>query len=101
MERYAPINIITTPENPIPRYQLTKYPKIPLASTDIYVYITQGDRYDILAQTYYGDSSLWWVINRANPSQDCGSLFPAVGSQIRIPSPTNINSIITQYELLN
>jgi hypothetical protein len=101
MERYTPIRIITTPENPKPRYRVTKYPQIPLASSDIYVYTTQGDRYDTLAQIYYSDSSLWWIINRANPSQDCGSLFPSIGSQIRIPSPTNINSILTQYEGLN
>ena len=47
-------------------YQTVRYPEIPLSSDDIYVYTTQGDRFDILANQYYKDSSLWWVISIAN-----------------------------------
>ena len=47
-------------------YQTTRYPEIPLNENDIYVYTTQGDRFDILAQQYYGDQSYWWVISIAN-----------------------------------
>jgi hypothetical protein len=101
MNRYQPIPIINTIEDPKLRYVNSKYPSISLDSTDIYVYTTQGDRYDVLAQTYYGDSSYWWVINRANPSQDAGSLFPAIGAQIRIPAFERLFNIISQYEALN
>jgi nucleoid-associated protein YgaU len=82
-------------------YKNVRYPKISLGDQDIYVYVTRGDRYDLLAQTYYGDSNLWWVINRANPSQDASSLLPTPGSQIRIPSPDRINVILSNYKLLN
>ena len=101
MDRYSRIPIVDTKIDQPKRYAVVKYPKLLLDPSDIYVYVTQGDRYDTLAQAYYNDPTLWWVINRANPSQDPGSLFPAVGSQIRIPSPSNVSLIITQYERLN
>tara|TARA_S200002703_G_C3640752_1_gene196721 strand:+ start:61 stop:414 length:354 start_codon:yes stop_codon:yes gene_type:complete len=78
-----------------------KYPEIPLDSSDTYVYTTRGDRYDILAQQYYGDHTLWWVIARANPNQTPDSLIPNIGSQLRIPSSNRISNIITKYENLN
>jgi hypothetical protein len=83
------------------RYANVKYPTITLDSQDIYVYTTQGDRYDTMALTFYKDPDLWWIINKANPSQDSASLYPAVGSQIRIPSPLRLSSILTQYDILN
>jgi len=101
MNRYSQIPITKTQENPKPRYSTVRYPQIPLDSSDIYVYVNQGDRYDTLASTFYGDSSLWWIINRANPAQDSNSLFPSVGAQIRIPSSNRISLIIVSYENLN
>ena len=100
MSRYSRINIISTPESPKLRYVNVIYPQIPLGSQDIYVYTTQGDRYDSLALTFYKDSSLWWIINRANPNQDSASLFPSVGAQLR-PAPVRLSSIISLYERLN
>lgn len=82
------------------RYKLgVKYPDIPLSETDIYVYSTEGDRYDTLANQYFQDPSLWWVIQIANPKQPSDSYFPIPGVQLRIP--TNISSIISEYENLN
>ena len=101
MNRYSRIPIIKTDNDPKLRYINIKYPLITLDPQDIYVYTTQGDRYDVIAQSYYSDSTLWWVINRANPAQDCASLYPAVGTQIRIPSPNRLSVIIAQYESLN
>ena len=101
MNRYGSIPIIQTLENPKRRYINIKYPEIPLDFSDIYVYTTRGDRYDTLALAYYGDSSLWWIISRANPSQTSDSLIPNYGEQIRIPSAQRVSSIISQYESLN
>jgi hypothetical protein len=101
MSRYSRISIISTPESPKLRYVNVIYPQIPLGSQDIYVYTTQGDRYDSLALTFYKDSSLWWIINRANPNQDPASLFPSVGAQLRIPAPVRLSSIISLYNRLN
>jgi hypothetical protein len=101
MARYSSIQIINTIENPKRRYTNLKYPEITVDFSDIYVYTTRGDRYDLLAQTYYGDSSLWWVISRANPSQTSDSLLPNPGEQIRIPAASRISIILGQYEDLN
>jgi phage tail protein X len=80
-------------------YGTTKYPEIPLDFNDIYVYSTIGDRFDILAQQYYSDSSLWWVISSANPILNQDSYYIPEGTQIRIP--TNISRILSQYNALN
>lgn len=98
MGRYTDITILKTSQNKR-YYGTTKYPEIPLSFNDIYVYSTQGDRFDILAQQYFGDSSLWWVVSIANESLTQGSYFIPEGTQIRIPS--NIGGILSQYKLLN
>ena len=36
--------------------------EIPLKDSDLYIYPFPGDRFDMLAQRYYGDSNLWWII---------------------------------------
>ncbi len=106
MNRYQSIKQIKIDNKPF--YQTVKYPEIPVLDDDIYVYSTQGDRFDVLANQYYQDQSLWWIISIANtavagtslPSdlpQD--SLVIPEGIQIRIPS--DYNSIITQFKLLN
>tara|TARA_B100000900_G_C20349625_1_gene621753 strand:- start:421 stop:741 length:321 start_codon:yes stop_codon:yes gene_type:complete len=66
--------------------QNVKYPDIPLSFDDIYVYTTQGDRLDILAQQYYNDSTLWWIISISNPQLSQNSYFVPEGTQLRIPS---------------
>jgi hypothetical protein len=101
MARYSSIRTITTTENPKRRYANVKYPEIIVDFSDIYVYTTRGDRYDLLAQSYYNDSSLWWIISRANPSQTSDSLIPNTGEQIRIPSSNRIPTILSQYDTLN
>lgn len=101
MSRYSSFPIITTQDNPKRRYINVKYPNIPRDISDIYVFVTVGDRYDLLAQTYYGDSSLWWIISRANPQLSSDTLYPNAGEQIRIPSSTRIPNIISQFESMN
>ena len=80
-------------------YGTTKYPTIPLSFDDIYVYTTQGDRFDILAQQYYKDSSLWWIISSANSALPQNSYYIPEGQQIRIPQ--NIAGVIAQFDALN
>jgi hypothetical protein len=102
MSRYTFIPFISTPEKPERRYINVKYPSIPRDSQDIYVYVTQGDRYDVLAQTYYNDSTLWWIIARANATvSSTDSLYPSPGTQIRIPSVNRISTILGEYEEIN
>jgi hypothetical protein len=102
MSRYTFIPFFSTPEKPERRYINVKYPSIPRGSQDIYVYVTGGDRYDVLAQTYYNDSTLWWIIARANATiSPTDSLYPSPGIQIRIPSVNRISTIISEYEEIN
>lgn len=76
-----------------------KYPEIKLNFQDQYVITTAGDRFDILAQQYYDDSSLWWIISTANPQLEQNSLYITPGTQIRIPF--NPSDIVSRYKALN
>jgi len=81
-------------------YKTSRYPEVALSENDIYVYTTQGDRFDILANIYYGDSSLWWVISIANTDiNNQSSLNIPIGSQIRIPN--NYASVVKEFNLIN
>ena len=61
----------------------TKYYKnIPETETDIYVITQWGDRLDLLANEYYGNSHLWWYIAKANNLKY--NNLPE-GIQLRIP----------------
>lgn len=98
MNRYQNIPVIKNTQG-IRYYRDNKYPQIPLLSTDIYVVTTIGDRFDLLAQQYYKDSSLWWIISIANETLSQNSLYIPTGTQIRIP--TDISNILNAYALLN
>jgi hypothetical protein len=81
-------------------YKTSRYPEIPLSENDIYVYTTQGDRFDTLAQQFYNDSSLWWVISIANTdSLPQNTLIIPPGTQIRIPN--NPSNVIKRFNLIN
>lgn len=83
-----------------PFYITTKYPEIPYSVSDIYAITTTGDRLDLLAQQFYGDSTLYWIISVANPNLiNQGSLFIEEGTEIRIP--VNTSQIINSFNLLN
>lgn len=104
MERYSNIPIIQTKPTvqypKIIRYRAsTRYPDIPLSENDVYISTIFGDRLDNLAHQFYKDSSLWWIIQIANPDLPNDSLYPTLGFQLRIPS--NINQILTDFENLN
>ena len=80
-------------------YKGTKYPEIPLSSNDIYVITTEGDSLDVLAQQFYKNKSLWWVLSIANVGLSQNSLYTPVGTQLRVP--TDIQNIISAYNILN
>jgi hypothetical protein len=105
MSRYNSISI-TNNENPNvanigARYYVTNsYPEIPLKANDVYAITEFGDRLDILANLFYGDSSLYWVIASANPdSVPNDSLSLKGGIQLRIPA--DINSVLNNYGIVN
>ena len=98
MNRYQ--NIPKTKINGKLVYQTSRYPEVPLSINDVYVYTTQGDRFDTLAQQYYSDSSLWWVISIANTDKvNQSTLVIPEGLQIRIPS--NFANVIQDFNIIN
>lgn len=80
-------------------YTTTRYPNIPLSDDDLYIITVRGDRLDNLANQFYGDPTLWWVLQIANPNISKDSLYPDLGVQFRIP--TDINAILNEYERIN
>ena len=100
--RYTSIQTKTVPKNQRTTriYKTVKYPEIPLSVNDIYAYTTQGDRLDLLAQQFYGDVNLWWIIASANPDIiPQNSLFIPEGTEIRIPQ--DIVTVKSLYNQLN
>ena len=67
-------------------YKNTLYPEIPPNPNDIYVITEWGDRLDLLANQFYGDVTLYWIIAAANPKLPFNSLYPTLGVQLRIPA---------------
>ena len=98
MDRYSQIPETRSPNGEL-MYKTVRYPDIPRSFEDTYVYTTIGDRFDTLAQQFYGDSTLWWIISIANDNLLQNSLTPPVGSQIRIPA--NPVPIIAEFKLIN
>ena len=80
-------------------YKPIKYPPIPLSVSDLYVITSDRDRLDLLANQFYNDVDLWWIIANANTNirRDSYALKP--GIEIRIPQ--NIQSITEKFVELN
>jgi phage tail protein X len=98
MNRYQ--NIPKTKINKKLVYQTSRYPEVLLSPNDIYVYTTQGDRFDTLAQQYYNNSSLWWVISIANTDKvNQSTIVIPEGLQIRIPA--TYANIIQDFNIIN
>ncbi len=67
-----------------------------IVKKDIFVYPIYGDRYDTMAQRYYEDSNLWWIIVKANDISD-GKIAPDPLKKLRIPTEIDdILELITQ-----
>ena len=81
-------------------YKALKYPEIPLSINDLYVITNDGDRLDLLANQFYQDVDMWWIIATANPGvvkRDTFNLKPGLEIQI----PTNQQDIMQEFEELN
>jgi hypothetical protein len=95
--RYQYIKII---KNNIGKRYYTNniYPQIPISGNDYYVITSVTDRLDLLANDFYGDPSLYWVIAAANNISG-DSLVPEPGTQLRIPF--DIQTAINAYTRIN
>ena len=98
MNRYTNSAIDQTQQGQ-PYFKQRFYPNIPLSENDVYVITTVGDRLDSLANSYYNDSTLWWIIAAANNNATKGALYPTPGTQLRIP--TNLNAVLSLFNQFN
>jgi nucleoid-associated protein YgaU len=78
-------------------YKSILYPKIRTSADDIFIMVKETDRLDLLADKYYGDVTMWWIIAQANHIKNTFYVTP--GTQIRIPTNTDI--IISDTNDLN
>jgi len=105
MGRYSNIGIIKNSNENVGNignlyYKPNFYPTIQENESDIWVITNFGDRLDLLANQFYNDFSLYWIIACANPDKiNFGSLYIIEGTQIRIP--TRLGEIIDNYNKLN
>jgi hypothetical protein len=98
MNRYQGIEILKETNGPR-YYGSVKYPFIDLSTEDYYIITMIGDRLDNLANQFYGDSTLYWVLQIANEDCKRDSLYPPIGIQLRIPQ--NITKILQDFEEIN
>ena len=93
-------NISIERKNQVRYYRGIKYPNIDLSINDLYIITTAGDRLDLLANQFYNDIRLWWIIATANRDilrKDSYGLKP--GLELRVP--TNTTKILKDFENLN
>ena len=96
-KRYKNIPTVKSPKGKVYKPNAV-YPEIPETEEDIYVITVGGDRYDLLAQQFYNNSNLWWIIVTAN-NTFTGSLNIKPGTQIRIPASPG--QAIEHFETVN
>lgn len=96
--RYTYSNIIKDKDTGKKYYESTIYPKIKPTDNDLYIISEQGDRLDLLANKYYNDKNLWWIIAVANNIND-GTFYVEAGRQLRIPS--NTTNILNDLSKIN
>lgn len=79
-------------------YLPTKYPTLEPSNEDYYIIAREEDRMDLIANDFYGDPTLWWVIAMANDLPG-DSMFAKPGFQLRIPG--NLNNALAAYNVEN
>ena len=85
-------------KNNVRYYRPTIVRNIPIKDSDRFVYPDYGERFDNMAQRYYGDSNLWWIIAKANEISN-GKISPDPLKKLRIP--TEIDDIIESINNAN
>ena len=91
-------NTIKKDINNVRYYKPRIIPNVPIKDTDIFVYPLYGDRFDTIAQRYYNDSNLWWIIAKANEISN-GKISPDQLKKLRIQ--TEIDDIIESINNAN
>ena len=98
MERYKFTKIESDKKSKSLYYKSTYYPNIPISDSDIFIVTKFGDRLDALAAKFYQDSSLWWIIARAN---EIRTGKPTIAPDTKLRIPGNLTQIIQDLEKVN
>jgi len=94
MSRYTTTNIIKD-DNGKRRRATTIFPAIPTTANDTYIITTSADRLDKLANVFYDDVTLWWVIAAAN-ALGKGTMIVPANTKLRIPANTEFLDAVIQ-----
>lgn len=99
--RYSSIQILSGSSIADPRYYKNAlYPEVEVSENDTYIITTSDDRLDLLANDFFGDPKLWWIIATANNFPG-NSMYVTNGIQVRIPGdPSKIMNDFAQLNKL-
>jgi phage tail protein X len=77
------------------KYKLATFifPPMPISDSDIYIQTTSIDRLDKLANTFYENVDLWWVIAAAN-GLGKGTLVVPKDTKLRIPDKNIVQTTL-------
>tara|TARA_Y100001937_G_scaffold39289_1_gene55901 strand:+ start:348 stop:659 length:312 start_codon:yes stop_codon:yes gene_type:complete len=79
---------------------VTEYPIITPKNSDRIYFSKQGERFDNIAYKFYEDTSLWWVIARANTDLEFkGNMALPTGTKLSIP--TDVGEVLADLERIN
>lgn len=92
MARY--LNKTMTTSSDKTRLQTTILPNI-VGNNDTYIETITPERLDTLANQFYNDASLWWVIAAANGIGK-GTIRVPIGMILRIPNITDVMLFVTR-----
>lgn len=96
-DRYSRASV-RTDEDDNRFFETTMLPEIERSPEDLIITTGTGERLDRLADRFYDDPSLWWVIAAANGLGRGDFTVPA-NIQLRVPQ--NLNQIERDLETLN
>jgi len=82
MERYEYAKLDTATGRKA--YRTVQMMEIPKSYDDRYIFSKEGDRLDLLAYEFYGDTQLWFILANAN-NLGKGTFAVPPGLQLRIP----------------
>jgi len=71
------------------------FPVVPLSDSDIFIQTTSTERLDKLADSFYDNVSLWWVIAAAN-GLGKGTYVVPQNTRLRIPDQSTVQNLLIE-----
>ena len=97
MARYNSTTITVDKRRRFRVYKPTMYPSIPMKDSDTFIAPVVGQKLENIANEYYGDGSLWWIIAKANNIND-STVISNTLKRVRIP--TEIQEVLQKLDEL-